>query len=377
MHFRSALPVAVLLGGVIGAAMVDKGNPNAHRPSLNLIAEAEGATSASWDIPVVRNDAVERFVDLFQGKRSGLMATYLKRSGRYEAMIRAKLRERGMPEDLVYLSMIESGFNPNARSPAQAVGLWQFMAGTGRGYGLRVDGWVDERRDPERSTDAALRYLGELHDTFGSWYLAAAAYNSGDNRVKQVMREETGHEKGDDADFWRIRRRLPSETREYVPLLLAGALVAKEPGKYGLGDVPRWLPLESDTVMVPGEVSLNAVGKSIGVSGDALAKLNPALVRRATPPGKPYGVRIPQGRAERFAAGFPQVYQAELARIRAEEIRQRAAERQARIERQARERAARLAAARRRASAHHRATARRAATHKRAARSTRHTRRHR
>jgi membrane-bound lytic murein transglycosylase D len=367
MHFRSALPVAVLLGSVIGAAMVDRGSPNARRPTLNLIAEAEGATTASWDIPVVRNDAVERFVDLFQGKRSALMATYLKRSGRYEQMIRGKLRQRGMPQDLVYLSMIESGFNPNARSDAQAVGLWQFMAGTGRGYGLRVDGWVDERRDPERSTDAALRYLSDLYDTFGSWYLAAAAYNSGDNRVKQVMREETGHERGDDADFWRIRSRLPSETREYVPLLLAGALVAKEPGKYGLGDVPRWLPLDADTVLVPGEVPLNAVGQAVGVSADALAKLNPALVRRATPPGKPYPVRIPQGRADRYTANFQRVYQEEMVRQRAEEARQREAERQARVTRQARERAARLAAAaRRRASARHRATAHRASARKHA-----------
>ncbi|HET6763681.1 MAG TPA: lytic transglycosylase domain-containing protein, partial [Longimicrobiaceae bacterium] len=300
MQLRSALPTAVLLGGVIGAALVAKGSPNATHPSLNLIAEAEAATSATWDIPMVRNASVERFVEMFQGKQQDRMAMYLKRSGRYEGMIRAKLRARGMPEDLVYLSMIESGFNPTARSRAQAVGLWQFMEGTGRGYGLRVDGWVDERRDPERSTDAALRYLKELHGTFGSWYLAAAAYNSGDNRVKKVMLEETGSEKGNDADFWRIRFRLPAETREYVPLILAAALVGKEPGKYGLGEVPRWLPLETDTVSVPGGMPLDAVGRSIGVDGSELAKLNPALVRRMTPPGsKPFAVRIPQGRAEK------------------------------------------------------------------------------
>src|SRR5690606_26756999 len=159
------------------------------------------------------------------------MALYLKRSGRYEGMIREKLRAKGMPEDLVYLSMVESGFNPNARSKAQAVGLWQFMAATGRMYGLRIDGYVDERRDPERSTDAALSYLKHLDYPFGSWSLAAAAYNSGGNRVARIMREETGTVRGEESDFWRIRSRLPSETREYVPLIFAVALVGKEPHK--------------------------------------------------------------------------------------------------------------------------------------------------
>ncbi|MDB4949102.1 MAG: Membrane-bound lytic murein transglycosylase, partial [Gemmatimonadetes bacterium] len=348
MQLRSALPVSLLLGSAIGAAMAGVGSPTASRlgHGLNLIAEAEGATGATWDIPMVRNASVDRFVDMFQGKQQDRMALYLKRSGRYEGMIRAKLRARGMPEDLLYLSMIESGFNPTARSHAEAVGLWQFMDGTARGYGLRVDGWVDERRDPEKSTDAALRYLRDLHSTFGSWYLAAAAYNSGENRVKRVMKEETGSEKGDETSFWRIRFRLPAETREYVPLLLAAALVGKEPGKYGLGEVPRWLPLETDTVQVPGEVSLNAVAQAAGVSGEALAKLNPALVRKATPPGKKlFSVLIPQGHTEQFAAAFPEVYVKEQVRIAAEQARQREIARQARIEREAKERAARRAAA--------------------------------
>jgi membrane-bound lytic murein transglycosylase D len=361
MQLRSALPAAVLLGTTIGAVVAGKGSPNGKHPSLNLIAEAEGATSsATWDIPMVRNAPVERFVEMFTGKQQDRMALYLKRSGRYEGMIRAKLRERGMPEDLLYLSMIESGFNPTARSNASAVGLWQFMEGTGRGYGLRVDGWVDERRDPEKSTDAALRYLNELHQTFGSWYLAAAAYNSGDNRVKKVMREETGREKGSDADFWRIRFRLPAETREYVPLILAAALVGKEPGRYGLGEVPRWLPLETDTVSVPGEMPLDAVGRAVGVSGTALAKLNPSLVRRATPPGKAYPVRIPEGRAAQFAASFPAIHKQEVERQRQVAIRQAEVARQNRIAQQARERAARARARTAAARRHHATTTRRA-----------------
>ena len=261
------------------------------------------SADATWDIPVVRNAPVERFIGIFTGRQQDRMALYLKRSGRYEGMIRAKLRERGMPEDLLYLSMIESGFNPTAKSHASAVGLWQFIEDTGERYGLRVDGYVDERKHPEKSTDAALRYLGDLHDQFGSWYLAAAAYNTGEGRVARVMRQVTGKEKGGDADFWRIRGRLPSETREYVPLMVAAALIGKEPEKYGLGGVQRWMPLETDEVQVPAGTRLSLVAEAVGVSENELKRLNPHLVRAMTPPGKKaYAVRVPRGRTERFAA---------------------------------------------------------------------------
>jgi membrane-bound lytic murein transglycosylase D len=271
-----------------------------------MVREANAAVSdASWDIPVVRNAPVERFIDIFTGRQQDRMALYLKRSGRYEGMIRAKLRERGMPEDLLYLSMIESGFNPTAKSHASAVGLWQFIEDTGERYGLRVDGYVDERKHPEKSTDAALSYLGDLHDQFGSWYLAAAAYNTGEGRVARVMKQVTGKQKGRDADFWRIRSRLPSETREYVPLMVAAALIGKEPAKYGLGGVPRWMPLESDEVQVPAGTRLSLVAEAVGVSENELKRLNPHLVRAMTPPGKKaYAVRVPRGRTELYATNF-------------------------------------------------------------------------
>ncbi|HEX2092386.1 MAG TPA: transglycosylase SLT domain-containing protein [Longimicrobiaceae bacterium] len=291
---------------------------------------------------MVRNSAVERFVDIFSEKQSDRMALYLKRSGRYEGMIRAKLRERGMPEDLVYLSMIESGFNPNARSTASAVGLWQFIEDTGERYGLRVDGYVDERRDPEKSTDAALRYLHDLHRQFGSWYLAAAAYNSGENRVARVMRQETGSERGEEEDFWRIRRRLPAETREYVPLMLAAALIGKEPHKYGLGHVERYLPVPTEKVDVPGGIDLEVVAKAVGVSEKELRALNPQLVKGITPPGKkPYRVRIPEGRRAQYAANFESV----RARFRVE------AEAKARLERARETRVARAARATKKSTA--------------------------
>ena len=307
MELRSALPVAVLVGGVVGLAAV--GGRNLEAPAVTTAAEPVleiAADAASqWDIPVVRNAPVERFVDLFTGKQSDRMALYLKRSGRYEGMIRAKLRDQGMPEDLLYLSMIESGFNPEAYSHAKAAGLWQFIADTGRRYGLRVDEYVDERRHPEKSTDAALRYLQDLHREFGSWYLAAAAYNTGEGRVRRVMREETGSERGDEGDFWKIRRRLPAETREYVPLMVAAALVGKEPHKYGLGDVERWLPVKTDTVEVPAGTALKVVAEAVGTSEKEIKALNPHLVRNMTPPGKkPHEVQIPRGRLETYAANF-------------------------------------------------------------------------
>jgi membrane-bound lytic murein transglycosylase D len=305
MELRFAVPTAVAVGALLGLGLATQGNVTLRAALSSAPAEEVVEESMTrWDIPVVWNESVARFVNLFEHKQQDRMALYLKRSGRYEGMIRSKLRERGMPEDLLYLSMIESGFNPNARSHAQAVGLWQFIADTGRRYGLRVDAYVDERRDPEKSTDAALRYLQDLYAMFGSWNLAAAAYNTGEGRVARIMREETGSTRGHDDDFWRIRSRLPAETREYIPLMFAAALIGKEPAKYGLDGVERWLPVTAESVEVPGGTSLGVVARAVGVDSDVVEKLNPQLIRGMTPPGAAYEVRIPEGRSERFAAGF-------------------------------------------------------------------------
>lgn len=309
MEFRSAFPVAVGFGAVIGI-LVARSAP-APGPDTVRLPDAPAheavAQVVTFDLPVVWNESVERFVRLFEQEQTDRMALYLKRAGRYEGMIRAKLRERGMPEDLLYLSMIESGFNPTARSTAHAVGLWQFMAPTAREYGLRVDSYVDERRDPEKATDAALRYLEDLYRQFGSWNLAAAAYNTGGGRVARIMREETGSERGDDSDFWKIRARLPRDTREYVPLIYAAAVVGKQPERYGLDRVERWLPLATDTVEVPGGTALGTVARAVEVSTEDIRRLNPHLVRDLTPPGERFAVRVPDGRADAFAAGFTAV----------------------------------------------------------------------
>ena len=297
MELRSALTVSVALGTLLGTGIVahaergEKQGPDLTIAAISSLTEP----AVSFDLPIVPNSSVQRFVSLFQDEQPDRMALYLRRSGRYEAMIRAKLRERGLPEDLIYLSMIESGFNPNARSRASAVGLWQFMAGTARQYGLRVDEYVDERRHPEKSTDAVIDYLEDLYEEFGAWNLAAAAYNSGANRVARIMREETGAERGGEADFWRIRRRLPADTREYVPLIFAAALVGKEPHKYGLARVERLLPQPTQTIQVPGNTPFATIAADFSVSEEELRTLNPHLLRARTPPGDLYPIIVPAG----------------------------------------------------------------------------------
>jgi membrane-bound lytic murein transglycosylase D len=189
--------------------------------------------SVQWDLANLDHPRVDSWVGRFTSDLKRSFSTYMDRMDSYAGMITTKLAQRGMPQDLIYLAMIESGFNPKAKSPAQASGLWQFIGETGRRYGLTVTRKVDERNDPAKATDAALSYLADLHDRFGSWYLAAAAYNTGENRVGRIMREVTGSERGTDADYYRIAHRLPQETRDYVPKLIAAARIAKDPAKYG------------------------------------------------------------------------------------------------------------------------------------------------
>jgi hypothetical protein len=188
---------------------------------------------ATRGLPNIEHPRVNTWIKRFTTTHRGSMAIYLRRKDRYEPMISQKLAARGMPQGLIYLAMIESGFNPSARSPVKATGLWQFMAPTAREYGLKVAGRVDERRNPARSTDAALRYLNSLHRRFGSWYLAAAAYNTGQGRVARVLKQVTGKTRGTDADYYRIAHRLPQETRDYVPKMIAAARIGTNPAQYG------------------------------------------------------------------------------------------------------------------------------------------------
>ncbi|MFW6078304.1 MAG: transglycosylase SLT domain-containing protein [Gemmatimonadota bacterium] len=262
------------------------------------------ALPTAWDLPAVRNDRVERWIEYLTGERRERMRLWLERSGRYAPMIRAELRRRGMPEDLVYLALIESGFSPRAYSRAHAVGIWQFIASTARRYGLEITAEVDERRDPIRSTEAALDYLEDLYDRFGSWYLAAAAYNTGEGRIERILRRYAGGRRGDDDLYWRISPYIPRETRNYVPLMLAAAHIGKSPEAYGFGDVEYQAPLAFDTVEVPGLTSLRAAARAAEADPARLRDLNPHLVNGTTPPGARWRLRIPNGRAELFAANF-------------------------------------------------------------------------
>jgi membrane-bound lytic murein transglycosylase D len=197
-----------------------------------ILAKATGAPAPkpSWELSNISHSLVDKWVKRFTTSlKAGFQAT-LQRGKQYDDMILSKLQQRDMPQELYYLAMIESEFKPAVKSHASAVGLWQFMAGTARQVGLKVTGRSDERKSPSKSTDAALTYLSQLHDQFGSWYLAAAAYNAGPGAVSKALKQVTGRTKGTDADFYRIAPRLPAETRDYVPKLIAAARVAKSFG---------------------------------------------------------------------------------------------------------------------------------------------------
>jgi membrane-bound lytic murein transglycosylase D len=208
-----------------------------------------------------------------------------------------------MPEDLFYFAMIESGFSNRAHSRANAVGMWQFIAETGRRYGLRVDTDVDERRDPVASTRAALDYLTDMHGDFGSWYLAAAGYNSGHNRIRRILREQFDGRGGSEELFWLIADDLPQETRDYVPLMIAAARIGKDPERYGFSGLRYQDPLAYEEVLVPGGVRLASIAELADVPLDEVDELNAHLVRDETPTDvETVAVRLPSGSADSFRA---------------------------------------------------------------------------
>ena len=268
-----------------------------------------------WDIDVhsyETHERVQHFIGLFSGRVREEFAKSLQRQTRYGSLIRQKLREGGLPEDMTYLALIESWYDPNAFSKAAAVGIWQFMAGTARGVGLRVDWWADERRDPVRSTEGAVRLLSGLREQFGSLYLAAAAYDGGDGRVSRGLVRYAGRlvgVEGEDRFFSLAETKfLRPETRDYVPKIIAAALVGKEPARYGVrvDSVPE---LAFDTVRVPGATSLAAIANAAGSTTENVHDLNLHLLRGMTPPDDSLWVRVPVGTAngfdERFAALEP------------------------------------------------------------------------
>ena len=260
-----------------------------------VLAGLEGEL-ANAQLPIDVNERVEHWMVRFSTSHRPAFEETLSRAGLYSDMIRGKLRDRGMPEELVYLAMIESGFHTDARSYVSATGVWQFMDPTARAYGLRIDRYIDERRDPVRATDAALDYLGDLYQRYGSWYLAAAAYNAGPTRVSLALARHSDGRAGDENLYWEIIDHLPEETAQYVPKLLAARNLARHADLYEL-DVTVADPYVYDLVWAPGESSLEEVGKRMGLSDGRMAELNPQLIRGVTPPGAVYPLRVPVGQA--------------------------------------------------------------------------------
>lgn len=257
-----------------------------------------------FDIPVVRNASVEMWLNYFQGRGRKWFNIWLERSGRYIPMMRQIIREHGLPEDLVYLAMIESGFSAQAYSRAAAVGHWQFMRATGRMYGLKVNFWLDERRDPEKATVAAARHLKDLYDRFKDWKLAAAAYNAGAGKVSRAIRRYSTE------DFWEISkgRYLARETRNYVPKLIAAALIAKNPEAYGFSNVRYQAPLTFEEVIVAKPVDLKVLARKAGTKYEEIQRLNPELNFHVTPPyEKNYRLRVPSNTSQAFVVAYSQL----------------------------------------------------------------------
>jgi membrane-bound lytic murein transglycosylase D len=266
-----------------------------------------GVNPSDFDISIQYNERVHYFVDLFGKRHHDTFTLWLQRMSRFEPLIRQRLRANGLPGDLVYLALIESGFSPDAYSKAKAVGLWQLMEGTAKLQGLEVSTYVDERRDPLKSTDAAVRHLKGLHSVFGSWYLVAAAYNSGDGRVARTLKRETGVVKGDDSLFWKIDSFLPSETRNYVPQLIAAAILAKNPNLFGFKNAVFQRADSFDIVHVRRATDVAAIARAANVSVDEIRALNPHLYRGVTPPHRSFAVRVPMGTADGFADALAEI----------------------------------------------------------------------
>src|SRR6476660_6883960 len=258
----------------------------------------ESAKNSSHYLPLTGNDEVRSCLNFLQTPRGrAIVETGLNRSGRYREMISRVLREEGVPQDLIYLAQAESAFQPLALSRAGARGIWQFVAWRGNEYGLRHTWWVDERQDPEKATRAAARHLRDLYAMYGDWYLAMAAYNCGPGNVQKGI-ERTGY-----ADFWELYRRnvLPKETKNYVPIILALTLIAKDAPHYGIAVDPE-TPAATDIVKPGRAIDLRLVAETIDVDVETLRGLNPSLLRLATPDDPAFELRLPVGSAVKFSA---------------------------------------------------------------------------
>jgi membrane-bound lytic murein transglycosylase D len=278
-------------------APIDEANELNPQVDAKIKAKAEAEIRSTHSgLPLVMTDQVAGFITYFSNRGRGTFERALARSGRYEDMIRSILREEGVPLELIYLAQAESGFHPLAVSRAGARGMWQFMGSRAQGYGLERSWWVDDRQDPEKATRAAAHHLKDLYNEFGDWYLAMAAYNSGPGTVQSAVKR-TGY-----ADFWELYRRnvLPKETRNYVPIILAVTIMAKNPAQYGLDSVIKDKPVPYDTVKINYPIDLRLAAECVDATTEQLLDLNPSLLRMTTPRDRQFELHLPAATADRF-----------------------------------------------------------------------------
>jgi membrane-bound lytic murein transglycosylase D len=255
------------------------------------------------DVPLIINQQVQNQIAYLAYRRPEIMSRWLERSAVYFPMMREIFQEEGVPEELIHLSMVESGLVPVARSHAAAVGLWQFIQATGASYGLEVNWWIDERRDPEKSTRAAARHLRDLYQYWNDWHLALANYNVSPRRMRSSIQLAGGVR-----DYWAIFPYLPRETRGYVPIYIAATLIAMNPEDFGFDPKLDAEPYRYEVVSIQGSVDLNILAEAAGITTAELRNLNPELLRWATPPGRePYPLKIPIGNTERFLEAYKRI----------------------------------------------------------------------
>src|ERR1700678_4000376 len=271
-------------------------------PNIRAKAQAEIKSTHS-DLPLMMTDQVAGYISYFSNRGRGSFERAFARSGRYHDMMVKILKQEGVPQDLIYLAQAESGFEPLAVSRAGARGIWQFMGSRARGYGLQRSLWVDDRQDPEKSTRAAAHHLKDLYQQFGDWYLAMAAYNSGPGTVQAAGRR-TGY-----ADYWELYRRnvLPKETRNYVPIIVAVTIMAKNPSQSGLDSVIKDAPVAYDTVKISYPIDLRLAAECVDATAEDLSDLNPSLLRMTTPKDSEFELHLPAGTADKFEAAVASI----------------------------------------------------------------------